>query len=55
MEHENLSFIEEVSKIIDENTVQRIIIVNQQIYTKYQKDNIVSRVAKANMIIVFVP
>lgn len=52
MEHENLSFIEEVSKIIDDNTVQRIIIVNQQIYTKYQKDNIVSIAHNHKMLVI---
>lgn len=52
MKHENLSFIEEVSKIIDDNTVQRIIIVNQQIYTKYQKDNIVSIAHNHKMLVI---
>ena len=52
MEHENLSFIKEVSKIIDDNTVQRIIIVNQQIYTKYQKDNIVSIAHNHKMLVI---
>ena len=52
MEHENLSFIEEVLKIINDNTVQRIIIVNQQIYTKYQKDNIVSIAHNHKMLVI---
>lgn len=51
IEYEGVNFIQEVIKIINDNTIQKIMITNQYIYGNYQKESLYN-IAHSHKIIV---